>query len=511
VAATKHVPDIIEVISDLSNDEVRTPPKVANQVLDLLPKEVWNNAEYRWLDPGSKSGVFLREATKRLMVGLADRIPDEQDRLRHILKNQMFGVCITELSSMMSRRALYCSKDASGEQSIVTMDSPMGNLWHDRVSHPFKNERCTECGAGQDKFGSLRGENHAYAFIHENGRKAVEEVIEMKFDVIVGNPSYQIDADAAGQNVNPIYDRFVEQSIAMAPRFISMIIPARWMAGGKGLDGFRERILSSKNFSQLVDYPNPKEIFPQVEIKGGVAYFLWDSQHQGPCSFTSVRQGISRGPQARNLSEFDVFIRDDRALPILRKVMRSNTSSRWLSAVITTRDPFGPALSSNLRDHRSDKSRRTGDLKCYMVSFGKRVAVWIDPAKVSRNEHLIDCWKVFLPKAGSDGGQKIPDIVIGAPLIGEPGSVSTMTFLAAGPLASNSAAESFESYMKSRFVRFLISLRKISQNTTSGVYGWVPLQDWDRTWTDAELYKMYAITPEEQEYIAEMVKEMPAK
>lgn len=353
----ERLPDIMEVISDLSNDEVRTPPKVANQVLNLLPSEVWENPDYRWLDPGAKSGVFLREATKRLMLGLAHQFPDEKKRLVHILTKQMFGMGITQLSAMMSRRALYCSKDASGPESIVTMRTPQGNLWQERVSHPFKNGRCTECGAGQDQFGKLLGENHAYGFIHENGRNAIAKEWEMKFDVIVGNPPYQIDADEAGQNINPLYDQFIQLAIDMNPRYITMVVPSRWMAGGKGLEGFRKEMLQSRQIARIVDFPHARELFPNVEIKGGVNYFLWDRAHEGSCQFESVRGGESSGSQARDLSEFDVFVRDAKALPILRRVVELNKANRWLAEVISTRDPFGPGLSSNLRAFRTDGNK----------------------------------------------------------------------------------------------------------------------------------------------------------
>lgn len=501
-------PDIMEVITDLSNDEVRTPPKLANALLDLLPETVWKNSKFRWLDPGSKSGVFLREATKRLMVGLTEEIPDEQVRLRHILSRQMFGIGITELSAMMSRRALYCSKDASGQESVVNMGSPDGNLWHRRVSHLFKNGRCVECRAAQDKHGGLMGENHAYSFIHQNGREQIAEEWEMKFDVIVGNPPYQIEADEAGQNVNPLYDQFVKTAIDMNPRYLTMIIPSRWMAGGKGLDDFRGQMLKSKQIVKIVDFPNARELFPKVEIKGGVNFFLWARDYNGLCNFESVRAGVSSGLEERSLSEFDVFVRDTKALPILRKVIARHADRGWLSDLISTRDPFGPALSSNLRDFNLESEKKRNDYSCLMVASGKRKRVWVRPDQVTRNGHLIDQWKVFIPKAGSDGGQKIPDVVIGKPEVGEPQSVCTMSFIVAGPLPTEAEANSLHSYLRTKFARFLISLRKISQNTTASVYQWVPTQSWDRIWTDEELYEAYAITDEEREYIDTVIKEM---
>lgn len=330
----------------------------------------------------------------------------------------------------------------------------------------------------------------------------------MKFDVIIGNPPYQIDADEAGQNVNPLYDQFVQFAIDLQPRYLTMVIPSRWMAGGKGLGSFRKEMLASRQIARIVDFPNAKEVFPEVQLKGGVNYFLWDREYNGPCQFESVREGKSSGIESRDLAEFDVFVRDTTALPILRKVLAANRDGEWLSDIISTRDPFGPALASNLGDFRMESTRNSDDHSCLMVAAGKRRRVWVTPEKISRNLELVHVWKVFIPKAGSDGGQRIPDAVIGKPECAEPGSVCTMSFIVAGPLANELAANSLDSYLRTRFARFMVSQRKISQNTTSAVYGWVPMQKWDRIWTDSDLYKKYKISAEEQAYIETVIKEM---
>ena len=499
-------PDILEVISNLSNDEVFTPPRVVNAVLDLLPEDVWTNPELRWLDPGCKTGVFPREVTKRLMVGLASTFPDEKQRLEHILKNMVFAIAITEITSLMSRRTLYCSKNAAGEHSVVAMPSTSGNIWFERVEHSFVDGRCQECKGSKEQLEREGRDNYAYGFVHKESLSRIEKEFSMKFDVIIGNPPYQMDADSEGANIVPLYDAFVEQAKKLNPKYIAMIIPSRWMAGGKGLDTFRESMLQDRRFKQLVDYPNANEVFPSVEIKGGVCYFLWDNEHAGDCIAFMKRGEQISGPTLRNLGEHDVFVRDARALPILQKVLKKQENS--FADLVSTRDPFGPALSSNFKNYRKGDKKLEGDLKLYMNEGAQRVTKWIDPNLVSRNFGLIDKWKVFVPKAGSDGGQKLPDIVLGNPLIAEPGSVSTMTYLAIGPFNSRKQAESVESYLKTRFFRFLVSLRKVSQNSTTKSYLWVPQQTWDRNWTDEELFKIYGITKEEQAYINEMIKEM---
>ena len=503
---TKHVPDIMEVITDLSNDEVRTPPRVANQVLDLLPDEVWTNSTYRWLDPGTKSGVFLREATKRLMVGLKSEFPDEQERLEHILQNQMFGLAVTELSGLMARRALYCSKDASSQESIVKMQKPEGHIWQRYVSHPFRESRCPECGANQSDFGSITKENHAYALIHKNGREALENEFDMKFDVIVGNPPYQMN-DEGGHRPVPIYNKFVEQVIALNPRYISMITPSRWMAGGLGLNEYRSKMLSDKRIRALVDFPVASELFPGVEIKGGVSYFLWCRDEPGLAKVTLIRGLSVVEPVERDLAEYDVFVRDARALPILHKVEKVGGSS--FSEIVASVRPFGDQLRSNFKKYTKERTSDT-QLSLYMNEGTKRFVNYVDADFVTNNQEISRSWKVFLPVAGSDGGQKLPDMVFGKGIVAAPGSVCTETYLAIGNLDSQQEAESLLSYLQTKFARFVVSLRKPGQHSVPSTFKWLPIQPWNQIWDDEQLYKKYNISEEEQRFISEMVKEMPS-
>lgn len=499
-------PDILEVIADLSNDEVRTSPRVVNQVLDMLPQEVWTDETLRWLDPGCKTGSFLREVTKRLLVGLEAKIPDEQERLEHILKNMVFGIAITELTALMSRRTLYCSKNASGEKAIVEMESLEGNLLFEQFRHDFENGKCRECSAPEGNFGEkCGGESHAYAFIHKSGRDRVESELQMNFDVIVGNPPYHLEVDSAGQNVASLYPEFVIQAKTLNPRYIAMIIPSRWMAKGRGLDAFRSEMLNDRRIQKLVDYRDPSELFPTVNIRGGICYFLWSRDYSGSCEVTTRRAGEELGPTPRDLNEFDVFVRDARALPILKKVLSAEEPS--LSKLVTTRDPFGPALASNFKDYSEVKE--PGYLRLYLNKGTKRLEGWVSPGVVTRNKELAKKWKVLVPKAGS-GAKAVPDLVIGTPIVSGPNSVCTLTYLAVGPLKGKKEAESLVSYLHTRFCRFLVSLRKPSQDTTTGSYLWVPQQSWDREWNDEDLYEKYGISEQEQAYIAEMIKEMPS-
>lgn len=490
-------PDILEVIADLSNEEVFTPPRIVNQVLDLLPITVWSDSSLTFLDPGSKTGVFLREITRRLFIGLASEIPDERERLEHIIRKMVWGVATTELTSLMSRRTLYCSKDAAGEHSIVRMKTSSGNVWYEPIDHPFVNGKCVDCGvtSGIQREGR---DNYAYGFIHLAGRERIKKEFPMKFDVIVGNPPYQMDMGETSDI--PLYNKFVEQAIALNPQFVAMIIPSRWMAGGKGLDDFRAQMLTDRRISNLVDYPNAMDVFPGVEIQSGVCYFLWDREHSGLCNVKLVRSDTTIGPVMRDLGEFDVFIRDSRATEILKKVLAFQGQS--MSELVSGQTPFG--LTSNFKGYRKGE-KKPGDLKLYLIESQKRVEKWVAREEVTKGVPLISGWKVYAPKA-YNGGTNLPHRVIGQSFVGEANSVCSQSYLCIGPFESREQAESLLSYMNTRFFRFILSLRKISQDAMKGTYKWIPQQNWDRSWSDGALYSMYGITSEEISYIESMVK-----
>lgn len=496
-------PDILEVISDLSNDEVFTPPRLVNRVLDLLPEVVWSNPNIRFLDPAAKTGVFLREITRRLMAGLKTSIPDEKARLEHILKEMVWGISITELTALMSRRTLYCSKDASGEHAVVRFPNASGNIWFERVEHTFDKGRCSECNAPREIEREGR-DNYAYGFIHSNVLEQVGGERKMKFDVIVGNPPYQMD-DAGGHRPVPLYNKFVEQAIALNPSYIAMITPSRWTAGGLGLNDYRSKMLADDRIRAFVDYPVASELFPGVEIKGGVSYFLWDRDNRGLCKMTLVRGDKVYGPVERAFGKYDVLVRDSRALPILEKVLARN-EPKFNDLVASVR-PFGDELRSNFKKFTREQKNKD-QYKIYMNEGLTRQTFWVDRAFVKNNKHLVDAWKVLLPTAGSDGGQRLPDVVLGKPIIAEPGSVCTETYLAIGPFQTENEAVNASTYLRSRFARFLISLRKPAQHNVPSTFNWVPQQSWLSPLSDTQLFKMYDITKDEESYIEEMIKEM---
>lgn len=498
---TSH-PDILEVIANLSNEQVFTPPKIANAILDLLPKEVWRNPNLRWLDPGTKTGVFLREATKRLMIGLSDSIPSEEERLDHILTNMIFGIATEEITGLMSRRSLYCSKDATSDFSAVQFPNKNGNIWQNKVEHDFNDKgRCIECGGSRITLEKKNRDNKAYGFIHQHGTAQIEKEIGMNFDVIIGNPPYQMDMGETSDI--PLYDKFIEQAISLNPSYISMIIPSRWMQGGKGLDEFRRTMLGDKRIRKLVDFSQMTSVFPDaVDFEGGVCYFLWDSKHNGKCEYEFHQSDEVLGPLERELDQYDVLIRDFRALAILEKVLTHN--QQYLVDFVSGQTPFG--LLTNFKGYRKGE-KKPSDIKLFLTESGQRTEKWVDPEQIHKNHELMRAWKVLVPGAYGERGA-LPARVLGPTLIAPPRSVCTQTFLAIGPLKSKVEAESLDSYLSTKFVRFLVSLRKISQHAWRNTYTWVPVQEWNQVWTDKDLYSKYKITKEEQQYIDTMVKEL---
>lgn len=511
-------PDVLTCIANLSNDEVFTPPEFANRMLDTLTEawaadhdgaDLWADSTVRFLDPCTKSGVFLREITRRLIDGLEGEIPDLQARVDHILTRQVFGIGITQLTSLLARRSLYCSKHADGVHSIArSFTTDAGNVWFERTEHVWVNGRCKYCGASQAALDRGEGlETHAYAFIHSDDiRACIADLFgeDMQFDVIIGNPPYQSSGGGGGTNDSPIYQHFVKQAMNLEPRFLSMVIPSRWMAGGRGLGEFRSEFLGDRRVRSLVDYENAKDAFPTVGIGGGICYFLWNRESAGDCECTFLKNGSAIGPELRTLDEFDVFVRDSRAISILRKVLSSK--ERSFEELVSGDTPFG--LATNFTQYKRGAEPEDGQLRLYANVGTNRVRGAMSRKLVNKNTHLLDVWKVFLPVAGSGRERERSgvDLVLGPSLLGEPGSACTQTYLVAGPLASQIEARSVESYLRTRLARFLVSLRKPAQHVFRGMYRWVPVQHWDRIWTDAELYSKYEISPEEQSFIESLIR-----
>ena len=523
-------PDVLSCIANLSNDEVFTPPELANRMLDIVAEawaadhdgaNIWADKRVRFLDPVTKSGVFLREITSRLTEGLADEIPDPQERVNHILTQQVYGIAITHLTSLLARRSVYCSKHANGKHSIAKgFDNEAGNIWFERLEHAWEKGKCIYCGASEKTLD--RGEDfetYAYAFIHTDDIKArIGEFFggNMQFDVIVGNPPYQLDDGGHGASAIPIYNKFVDQAIALEPRLLSMVIPARWLFGGRGLEDFRKSMLTDDRIRMLVDYPDSRDVFQGVDVAGGICYFLWDRDNPGDCTIVAHEHGQDPDQVIRPLMEpgAEVFVRSNRAIPILRKVMSLEAGSQSGPLELPAGKRFDTQVSSQkpfgLRTYFRGKKQKSTENDVLVVQSGGQG--WTSRSKIEANHDLIDKWKVFTSKSSSEHAGQVDKNgqrrVLSRSGVIPPGSVVTETYILLGVYDTEEEALNCYSYVVTKFFRFLIAVRSSAQDLARSAYSFVPLQDFTKAWTDDELFQKYGLESEEIAYIERLIKPM---
>lgn len=489
-------PDVLSCIANLSSDEVFTPPQLVNKILDILPEKLWSDKKATFLDPGCKSGVFLREIAKRLDKGLEAQIPNRQKRLNHIFKNQLYGLAITELTALLSRRSVYCSKTANGKYSVCAdFDNPQGNIRFGRGEHTWENGRCVYCKASQESYD--RGaelETHAYAFIHADNLK---EIFKMKFDVIVSNPPYQLSDAGDSTGSSPIYNKFVEQAKKLNPRYLSMIIPSRWFAGGKGLDDFRDAMLHDHHISHLVDYPIASDVFPGVKVIGGICFFLWERDYKGHCQVTT-HMNDKPDTMTRPLDEFDTFVRFNKAISILKKVASKKYPS--MSDQVSRQKPFG--LRTFVKPEKQGR----------VTLYANKAVGKINKSEITAGTEMINKWKVLISMAYGEGGEarEYPRMIIGKPIIAAPPSACTETYLVVGAYGSRNEAANLASYLRTKFLRLLVGLRKNTQHITKDRFAFVPRLPLTKNWTDDKLYAHFGLAADEIAFIESMIRPMEA-
>jgi len=537
----KRNPDVLTCIANLSNDEVFTPPEFAKQMLDTLEaswatsnngENLWANKDLKFLDPFTKSGVFLRAIVTRLTLGLAEQIPDLEERVDHILTKQVYGIGITHLTALLARRSVYCSKNANGKHSIAhSFANADGNIWFESLQHTWHggkekvetadehgnpttktiDGKCEYCGASQKLLDRADGlETHAYAFIHTNDIKSrITELFgeEMQFDVIIGNPPYQLsDGGGEGASAMPLYHRFVSQAKGLDPKHLVMVIPARWYSGGKGLDTFRSEMLTDRYLAEIHDFPETDMVFPGVNIRGGICYFIRSTDHDGMVRVVNYKKTTQPISVVRPLLEpgLSTFVRYNEAISILTKVRDKNEET--LDRRVHSRNPFG--IPSDFTAFSSTK-KASVSIRLYRSRRGVSTEkeVYIAEKDIANNKSYKDKIKVLVSKA-SPGGDEYPHSVLGRPFVAPRNSVSTETYLIVDFPKTMGEGSNLVSYMETRFFRFLVSLIKNTQNISKGSFAFVPVQDLSESWSDKKLYKKYGITEEEQAFIESLIRPM---
>ena len=513
-------PDVLSCLANLSNDEVFTPPEIVNQMLDMLPQELFRNPDTTFLDPACKTGIFLREIAKRLIKGLEPQFPDLQERIDHIFHKQLFGIAITELTSLLSRRGIYCSKYPNSDFSVTKFDTAQGNIRFKRIDHTWVNGRCKYCGANKENYD--RGEEletHAYEFIHTDN---LEKLFNMKFDVIIGNPPYQMSLGNEGGNAskaNAIYHLFVEKAKKLKPSYLSMIIPSRWMTrSAEGVpDSWVTEMITENKLVEMHDYLEASECFPGIDIGGGVCYFLWDRNYNGKCKFYAHANGV----QTMFFDYLDsknsgIVIRDAQAHSIINKieVMHGNyylKENDNFAHIVSPKNYFSNTtlLTSSWKGFVLEKDNIHNIRYYCSKNMCKNPCCYIKLSDIPRNQDGVANNKVYISAAYGERGNG-PYLIIGKPFIGEKQSCCSQTYLIIGynKNYTEQECENIISYVKTKFFRYLVGIKKKTQNGPKGVYQFVPLQDFSKPWTDEELYAKYGLTQEEIDFIESMIRPM---
>lgn len=516
--------DILETITNVGNDEVFTPRKTADMMLDSLPEEVWHNPNYKWLNPATKNGIFEREIAIRLDKGLEDVIPDVEQRRKHILQNMIYSIGQTKFTSNVARRTVYyCSQANRQCDGLKAPDGHYvngyaigngswfndeeGNIKTPNTDHVFKNGKCEFCGIKNDSkyIDPRQREQYAYEFIHIHHLN-LERILQnrffggnrkMKFDIIIGNPPYQLSAAKVEeqQNAIPIYNMFVKQAISLNPKYLCMIIPSRWLTGGRGLDDFRKDMFSDKHISILHDFMDASECFPTVEIKGGVCYFLWDRDHDGELDYYNHKaDSVIRSKRKLDDMKVGLFVRDKNALSIIKKVTSAKDFQSF-EKIAGSQTPFG--IVTSFKDY-TEKPTAEGDMKIY----GNKFVGYTSMKNVLKNKELAYKFKVFAPKAVGDGlieNDRVNAFVPDCP------SICTQTYIIYGPFDTKVEADNCARFMSTKFFHFLLGQLKNTQQMAPNLFKFVPLLNFSEEWTDKKLYEKYGLDEDEIAYIAQTV------
>ena len=469
-------PDVLSCLANLSNDEVFTPPKLVNEILDMLPQDLFQNKETTFLDPVTKSGVFLREIAKRLNEGLKEQIPDQQERINHIFTKQVYGIAITELTSLLARRSTYCSKYANGEYSVCTdFANEQGNIKYERIQHTWQKGKCIYCGASESEYSRTDDlETYAYQFIHTD---KPQKLFNMKFDVIVGNPPYQ-ESKEHGKKVTgngALWVKFTLKAIELCKDkgHVAFIIPDSWTAPTYDLMGSRKSIFNDyfKKYNLTHINFNVKKYFPGVGTDPS-AFVLKKDSNYATTNVVTPNEKFDI-----NIANTSFITRDVNsvALSIHEKILNQNENDklckmRWTKSVtsIKTENEKNKEYYYPFVDHHAGKPLRWANT--------------LDPDALKR--------KILIPYVG-----KYQCIIDDKGELGARESVSVLF------LNDNETYESANSFLNSKLVTYIMNTNRWTQYVLSQIINYIPINDYTKVWTDNELYNYFNLTQNEIDYI----------
>lgn len=440
----------------LSDSEIVTPAKVADEMVAILPFEELNEkADAKFLDIASKEGEFS--------VALYRRFGEK-------VKPGLYAIATSPLAYEFTHKV------------YTLLGMPVENIYADFTS---------------------------YDLIGENNNEIIKQLTDMKFDVVIGNPPYQESDGGAGASAKPIYNQFVNVSKEVGSTYLCIIMPSRWMAGGKGLDEFRNAMLNDKHIAELHDFMHPEDVFPNTNNRGGVCYFMrnanYDNTEHKVKVVTHYENYSHTAQRSLKTDDLDIFVRDSQAIDILDKVVNA-IHFQSMSIIISARKPFG-FESQIIKTSIFHDTRDNMDIP--ILCYGKAARIgYIELSEIHSHPEWIDKWKVYVPESNNIGTELNDDNQNS--FVGAPGTICTETYLVVGAELdlTQEKASNLSNYLRTRFARFLLSLAKISQHGTSKTYRFIPLQDFSKSWTDAELYAKYGLTAEEIDFIESKIKPM---
>ncbi|NLL65194.1 MAG: hypothetical protein GX239_05230 [Clostridiaceae bacterium] len=543
--------DILETITNVGNDEVFTPRRTADLMLDSLPEEVWHNPNYKWLNPATKNGIFEREIAIRLDKGLEAIIPDTEVRRKHILQNMIFSIGQTKFTSNVARRTLYyCSqanRQCDGEKAPdghyvngyaigngTWFNDAEGNILTPSTDHIFvdssgrsmpssvkdddrKKYKCKFCGITADSryVDPKQREQYAYELTHvyrlvlqkhlRTRFKRPAEEKNMKFDIIIGNPPYQLQVNESGKGLGaiPIYQNFITQAKYLEPKYLCMIIPSRWFSGGVGLDDFRREMLKDDHIKLIYDFSDSKDCFPGVDINGGVCFFLRDSSYSGECEFTNVTNGVI-STKKRKLNEFDIFIRRNDALSIVKKILAKKEKMLSAEGGCSPQTPYG-----FLSTFQGTEKKTKNDDAEILTSKGWR---FVERRLITKSYDTVDKYKTMISKltcehAGTPDKNGMYRVLSRMELL-KPGQICSQSYLTICPQSTEQEALNVFNYLRTKLVRFLIQLTLTGMNMSIDNFKFVPWLDFTESWDDAKLYERYGLSDEEIAVVESVIREM---